>query len=214
MSGGDSRSWKVRCVPPASGHLLQRTTGAILGVHPCLYEGQWAPTGSGRPAAVFRRHGAECSPDATEPGAPGTPTPHARKGTQSRSACRPREPSCLAIADQSNRSKSLCRGTRRYECRGTISSFSEADIDALEDAAEAAKTTAELIDEVEAIIKQHGQGHSVVQAISLLQRFHAELRSRAEGGDVQAQDMLSGMQRARQNCEGVPNGATPKHSAN
>ena len=89
----------------------------------------------------------------------------------------------------------LGSSARRYECRGTISPFSEADLDVPEDAAEAARTTGELIDEAKAIIEQISQGDSgLVQAIPVLQRFHAELRSRAEQGDAQAQDMLSGMQ--------------------
>ena len=88
---------------------------------------------------------------------------------------------------------------RRYECRGTISPFSEADLDVPaeldvpEDAAEAARTTGELIDEMRAVWASQGD-HGLVQAIPVLQRFHAELRSRAEEGDPQAQDMLSGMQ--------------------
>ena len=85
--------------------------------------------------------------------------------------------------------------TRRYECSGTLPPFSEADLDVPEAATEAARTTEEVIDEMKAVIEQASQGHSgLVQAISVLQRFHAELRNRAGEGDAQAQDMLSGMQ--------------------
>lgn len=91
---------------------------------------------------------------------------------------------------------------RRYECKGTISSFSEADIDLPEDAAGTARTTAELINETKAVFEQASQGHSLVQVISALQSFHAELRSRAEEGDAQAQDMFSGMQRRQAELRG------------
>ena len=95
---GDSRSWNAQRVDPCeSTGAMYRTTRTISGVHSRLHQGQWAPSGPNRHAALLRRHRAERSPHATHPGAPRTPSPHSRTRPIPRSPRRSRGPSHLAM---------------------------------------------------------------------------------------------------------------------
>ena len=82
--------------------------------------------------------------------------------------------------------------TRGYECRGTISPPSEATTTSgPED--DAARTTEERPDKIQAPTEQ-GHSGTPAQVVVAIQRRFAELRSRAEQGDAQAQDLVEEMQ--------------------
>ena len=86
----------------------------------------------------------------------------------------------------------LGSSTRTYECRGTNSPPAEATTaSGPGDDAEAARTTEERPDKMQVPIEQ---GHLGWQAVAAMQRRFAELRSRAEQGDAQAQDVVAEIQ--------------------
>jgi len=88
------------CRSPRRNRPLHRTTGTILGVHPCPHEGPWATARPGRPAALLCRHRAERSPDDPHdprPGATRAPSPNPRTGSMSRGVRRTRIPSRPAM---------------------------------------------------------------------------------------------------------------------
>ena len=88
-----------------------------------------------------------------------------------------------------NHFESSGSSSRSYECRGTISPPSEATTaSGPEDENEAARTTEERPDKMQVPIEQ---GHSGMQVVVALQRRFAELRSRAEQGDAEAQDRVA-----------------------
>ena len=91
---------------------VHRASEAISGIHPCLYEGQWTPSGPGRHAALLRGHRPERSPDGAQPGTPGTAAPHRGADPKHRGARGAGSASLLAPTGQI---QSIKTSVQRYQ---------------------------------------------------------------------------------------------------